>query len=193
MAASSTETTGWAKASPGDDFQDWGVEQMLPLLCELRPERSSPRQERKQIEWCFCCVPGMSESLNGAMNPSVLEASGGVLCTSDSLSSALSLHYMNPGLKTHFSGVPTVKTCMPPLNFSCVSHWHSRSTPSPGAAFSLESQRGRSWCTEFMQNLSVPLDMKITHRYRCISDAFLLILLMQQISKIQQTEQNISL
>lgn len=84
MAASSTETTGWAKASPGDDFQDWGVEQMLPLLCEVRPERSSPRQERKQIEWCFCCVPGMSESLNGAMNPGVLEASGGVLCTSDS-------------------------------------------------------------------------------------------------------------
>lgn len=87
----------------------------------------------------------------------------------------------------------TVETCMTAHNSSHVSYWHSESTPSPGAVFSLESQRTQSRCTEFTQNSSVPLDMKITHRYYWISDAFLLILLMQQISKIQQTVQGFTL
>lgn len=66
MAISSIEPQAGPRLHQGMIPQDSGVVEMLPLLCEVRPERSSPRQERKQIEWCFWIVSSMSESLNGA-------------------------------------------------------------------------------------------------------------------------------
>lgn len=104
MAITVIETTGCAKASPVDDATGLrcGGDTPTTVWSETWKEQSQRRKETNRM-MLLCCFWRVWKSKWGlwiqVFCKPLVEC-----CTSDSLPVVLSLHYINPGLKTHFSG-----------------------------------------------------------------------------------------